>query len=239
MSKELTAAAVKAELKEHANPEKAAFFPRFFKTGKGEYGEGDKFLGVVVPDQRRVARRFAKLPLSEVEALLHDDYHECRLTGLLILVRQYEKAKTLEERKSLCDFYVSKLDRVNNWDLVDSSAQKILGPYLWETDQRELLYELADSGHLWSERVSVIATQFFIKNDAFEDTVKLSRKFLSHDHDLMHKACGWMLREAGKKDVSVLREFLAVHHTEMPRTMLRYAIEKLDKEERQRWMART
>lgn len=234
----MTSTAVEAALREQANPEKAAFFPRFFKTGPGEYGEGDQFIGVVVPEQRKIARRFRELPLAEVRALLLSEWHECRLTALLILVGKYEKAREPELRRELCEFYLSVLDRVNNWDLVDSSAHKILGPWLRESGEFSVLDDLAGSGHLWRERVSVIATMHFLKFDEFEWTLALSERFLDHPHDLMHKACGWVLREAGKKDVAVLRGFLEKFVARMPRTMLRYAIEKLDKAERQEWMSR-
>ncbi len=234
----VTAGAVEAALREKANPEKAAFFPRFFKTGPGQYGEGDKFIGVVVPDQRKIARRFRELPLAEVRVLLDSELHECRLTALLILVGKYEKARDASLRQELCQFYLSVLDRVNNWDLVDSSAHKILGPWLRESGEFSLLDELAGSGHLWRERVSVITTMHFLKFEEFDWTLALCERFLDHPHDLMHKACGWMLREAGKKDVSVLRGFLERFVERMPRTMLRYSIEKLDKPERQQWMSR-
>lgn len=234
----VTAGAVEAALREKANPEKAAFFPRFFKTGPGQYGEGDKFIGVVVPEQRKIARRFRELPLAEVRVLLDSELHECRLTALLILVGKYEKARDAGLRQELCQFYLSVLDRVNNWDLVDSSAHKILGPWLRESGEFSILDELAGSGHLWRERVSVITTMHFLKFEEFDWTLALCERFLDHPHDLMHKACGWMLREAGKKDVSVLRGFLERYVERMPRTMLRYSIEKLDKPERQQWMSR-
>lgn len=232
----MTARQVKVELEAQADPEKAAFFPRFFKTGPGEYGEGDRFIGVTVPFQRKIARRYRELPLDELEKLLYDPYHECRLTGLLILVEQYQRCRDSGARAGLCDFYLRHLPQVNNWDLVDSTAHKILGPQL-ESGNRDLLDELAARDHLWSQRVSVMATFHFIKNEDFDDTLRLCRGFLDHEHDLMHKICGWMLREVGKRDVDVLRAFLGDHHRKMPRTMLRYAIEKLDKPERQRWMA--
>ncbi|MFK7817217.1 MAG: selenoneine biosynthesis selenosugar synthase SenB [Planctomycetaceae bacterium] len=224
-----TAKDVKDALEPFINPEKAAFFPRFFKTGKGQYGEGDKFIGVTVPHQRKVAKQFRDLPEREIQKLLKDAIHEHRLTGVLILVGQYEKAKRDPRRQSqIVDFYLQNLDRVNNWDLVDSSAHKILGDWVRDKD-RSILYELADSGHLWSERVSVIACLPLIKTGDFGDIVRLAKKFLTHDHDLMHKAVGWMLREMGNVDESTLHQFLKSHYHEMPRTMLRYAIEKLPK----------
>lgn len=231
-----TAAKVKAALREKINPEKAEFLPRFFKTGPGEYGEGDKFLGVVVPDQRKVAREFKDLPLLQIEKLLDDPIHECRLTGLLILVDQFKKAKDNAVRNSLCDFYLSKLDRVNNWDLVDSSSRDILGAWLHDKKDRRVLDKLAKSDDLWRQRVAMVSTYWFIKRGDFDDTLRLAEKFLTHQHDLMHKAVGWMLREVGNMDEAVLTGFLDRHATKMPRTMLRYAIEKLPEPKRKAYM---
>ncbi len=232
----VTAAAVKAELRKHIDPVKAAFFPRFFKAGKGEYAEGDKFIGVTVPNQRKVAKKFRDLPEAEIRKLLNDPVHEHRLTGVLILVGQYQNAKRDEARQQeIVDFYLDHLDRVNNWDLVDSSAHKILGDWLIERD-RALLYELAESEHLWRERVSVIACLPLIKNGDFEDILNLAEHFLDHEHDLMHKAVGWMLREIGKIDEAPLHRFLRQHCPVMPRTMLRYAIEKLPESQRQAYL---
>ena len=227
----LTAVQVRKALEKHINPDKAAFFPRFFKAGPGEYAEGDQFLGVVVPDQRKIARSFRELPLVEIQRLLESDYHECRLTGILILVTQYQKAKTEAERKTIFDFYLANIDNVNNWDLVDSSAHKIVGPFL-ENRNRKRLYQLARAKHLWKNRVAVIATLHYIKQGDLGDTLEISRLLLDHPHDLIHKAVGWMLRECGKVDIAVLRQFIDQHGTRMPRTMLRYAIEKLSREER-------
>ena len=234
-TKTLTAAAVKRELRQHINEEKAAFFPRFFKSGKGDYGEGDKFLGVVVPDQRRVANAFRDLPMAEITKLLNDPFHECRLTGVLILVSQYERADD-SDREPLVDFYLASLDQVNNWDLVDSSAHKILGDWLIDRP-RKVLSTLADSGHLWRQRVAVIACLTLIKNGEFKEIKRLARLFLTHEHDLMHKAVGWMLREMGKQDEGELIQFLDRYARRMPRTMLRYAIEKLPKDVRSDYMA--
>lgn len=231
----LTAANVRAALKPYIDPVKAAFYPSFFKAGKGEYAEGDQFIGVTVPNQRKVAKRFLALPQREVTKLLHDPVHEHRLTGLLILVGQYQKSRDEQKRSAIVDFYLSELDHVNNWDLVDASAHKILGDWLL-THDREVLRDLARSGHLWRERVSVIACLPLIKAGEFEEILELADHFLDHAHDLMHKAVGWMLREAGKQDESVLRGFLKQHAAIMPRTMLRYAIEKLPEEHRQRYL---
>lgn len=226
---------VKTALKEYIDPEKAAFYPRFFKAGKGEYAEGDKFIGVTVPNQRRVAKRFRELPIAEVRKLLNDPIHEHRLTGLLVLVQHYQRASNDERREELLQFYLDNLDRVNNWDLVDASAHKILGDWLLTRD-RAVLYELAESNHLWRERVSVIACLPLIKNDDFEDIQRLTEHFLEHPHDLIHKAVGWMLREMGKQNEMALVRILKRFYRKMPRTMLRYAIEKLPEPKRRAYI---
>lgn len=231
---------VEAALRKHANAEKAAFFPRFFKSGPGEYGEGDKFLGVVVPDQRKIARQFKQLPRAEIAKLLRSPWHECRLTALFILVKQYEqKSNTEAERKEVVDFYLEQLDQVNNWDLVDSSAHKILGAWLVDNpSKRGVLKKLRRSPDIWRKRVSVIATLPLIKSGSLEEILLAAEELLDHPHDLIHKAVGWMLREMGKVDSAALRGFLDQYASEMPRTMLRYAIEKLDPAERKAWLAR-
>lgn len=224
---------VKAALEDKAIPEKAAFFPRFFKSGPGEYGEGDKFLGVKVPEQRKIAKSvYKEISLDEIETLIQDKYHEVRLTGVMILVYCYEKLKSDEDRKKLVDFYLKNLKWVNNWDLVDSSCHHILGHYYLNKD-KSLFYELASKDHLWSQRVAMVSTYYWIKRGKFEDALALAEKLLDHPHDLMHKAVGWMLREIGNKDYEVEFEFLKKHYQQMPRTALRYAIEKFDEEVRQ------
>lgn len=231
----MTKAQVVAALKAEADPEKAAFLPRFFKTGKGEYGEGDRFLGVTVPKQRRIARQFRELPEKEVAKLLADRRHECRLTALLIMVEQFQRGdEAIQER--IAQFYLDNLDQVNNWDLVDSSAHKILGPYL-ENRDRGLLDELAAADHLWKQRVAIITTCYFIVQDDFRDVKRIARTLLNHEHDLIHKAVGWMLREMGKRDRKELETFLKSRYKKMPRTMLRYAIEKLPETQRKKYLA--
>ena len=216
-----------------ADPEKAKFFPRFFKAGPGEYGEGDFFLGVTVPKQRLIAKRFRDLENAEVKVLLESKWHECRLTALLILVLQFERAQE-PLRCALVEFYLANLDRVNNWDLVDSSAGKILGIYSCEIPAyAKRIDQLAASGHLWRERVAVIATQSQIKQGDFRQLLKLAKRFLNHEHDLMHKAVGWMLREMGQVDLKPLIAFLDEYAGQMPRTMLRSSIEKLAAPQRQ------
>lgn len=222
-------------LRQLTDPAKAAFFPRFFKTGKGEYGEGDRFLGITVPQVRAVAKMYAELPLSDVAQLLQSPYHEARLLALLILVRQYESAEHERTKKGIVDFYLRHKDRVNNWDLVDVSAYKILGEFLLTRD-RSVLLRLAKSFDLWSQRIAIVATFSFIREGQFDDTLKLAEIFLTHTHDLMHKATGWMLREVGKRDLIVLRTFLDQYAARMPRTMLRYAIEKMTVSERKKYL---
>lgn len=233
----LTAASVKRELKAVAKPEKAAFYPRFFKTAPGEYGEGDRFLGVVVPDQRKIARRYRELARPELDKLLGDPFHECRLTGLFILVHQFEKATDSNARKALVDYYLSKTSAVNNWDLVDASSHKILGAWLCEQTDRKILKRLSSSPSLWEQRIAIVATYALIKKGDLDETLMLAEQMLNHPHDLIHKATGWMLREAGKQDPAVLETFLSHHAASMPRTMLRYAIEKLSPSQRKHFMA--
>ncbi|MBN3581127.1 DNA alkylation repair protein [Algoriphagus aestuarii] len=224
---------IKAALKDKAIPEKAAFFPIFFKSGPGEYGEGDQFLGVKVPEQRKIAKSvYKEISLEEIEILMRDAYHEVRLTAVLILVYRYEKLKSDEERKKLVDFYLSNLKWVNNWDLVDSSCHQILGHYYLNRD-KSLFYELAAKSHLWSQRVAMVSTYYWIKRGKFKDALSLAEKLIDHPHDLMHKAVGWMLREIGNQDYEVEYAFLKKHYQQMPRTALRYAIEKFDENVRQ------
>ncbi len=225
---------IQLELTEYSTPEKKEFLPYFFKTGEGQYGEGDKFLGVVVPDTRKVAKKYKELPFSEIENLLNNEYHECRLCALLILVERFKKASD-DDRKKIFDFYLAHTNRINNWDLVDLSAKDIVGEYLIDKD-RSVLYDLVKSQLLWEQRIAIVSTYAFIRRGDLYDTFLLSEKLLDHKHDLMHKAAGWMLREMGKKDLNMLRAFLDNHHKQMPRTMLRYSIEKLDKSERAHYM---
>lgn len=225
---------IEKELDALSTPEKKEFLPYFFKTGKGQYGEGDKFLGVVVPDTRKVAKKYKDIPYKEITKLLDSEYHECRLCGLLILVERFKKAKEAD-RKEIYEFYLSNTQCINNWDLVDLSAKDIVGEYLVDKD-RSVLYQLAESPLLWDQRIAVISTYAFIRRNDHKDILALSEKFLDHKHDLMHKATGWMLREAGKRDKLVLTGFLDKHYKKMPRTMLRYSIEKLTPEERAHYM---
>jgi 3-methyladenine DNA glycosylase AlkD len=226
------------ELLSIANPERAAFLRRFFKTGKGQYAEGDVLLGITVPLTRDIVKQSPALPLAEIRQLIDSEYHEARLAGLLFLVKQFKRAPEAG-RKEMFDFYLKHARRaVNNWDLVDVTCRDIVGLYLLDKADRTVLYRLAGSDNLWEQRISVVSTWTFIKHHQFDDTLALSEKLLHHPHDLMHKAVGWMLREVGKKDKAVLCDFLEPHHTTMPRTTLRYAIERFPPDERTYFMKR-
>ena len=225
---------VKAQMQELSNPKIAEHSLRFFKTGPGEYGEGDLFLGIRVPVTKKVARKFKELPVDEVLKLLKSKYHEERLLALIMLVNRFKK-ETDKEQKKIYEAYLSHTKYINNWDLVDGSAHQIVGGYLFERD-RKPLYQLAKSKSLWERRISMIATYTFIKRDDFEDTLNLSAILLTDEEDLMHKAVGWMLREVGKKDIEVEERFLRKHYKKMPRTMLRYAIEKFEEKKRKGYL---
>ena len=225
---------VKAQMQELSNPKIAEHSLRFFKTGPGEYGEGDLFLGIRVPVTKKVARKFKELPVDEVLKLLKSKYHEERLLALIMLVNRFKK-ETDKEQKKIYEAYLSHTEYINNWDLVDGSAHQIVGGYLFERD-RKPLYQLAKSKSLWERRISMIATYTFIKRDDFEDTLNLSAILLTDEEDLMHKAVGWMLREVGKKDIEVEERFLRKHYKKMPRTMLRYAIEKFEEKKRKGYL---
>jgi len=228
------AQAAQQRLRSLGCPKQAAILARFFKTGPGQYGEGDKFIGVKVPVIRKVAKEFKALPLAEVECLLHSDIHEERMLALVILVGQFQKGDDAL-RKRIYDLYLANTAHINNWDLVDLSAPKIVGGYL-ETRSRKPLDRLAKSVSLWERRISIIATGWFIWRDDFADTLRIAEKLLGDREDLIHKAVGWMLREVGKRDVAVLEEFLGEHCRVMPRTMLRYAIERFSEKKRRGYM---
>ena len=213
---------LRSDLRNLANPAKAKILQGFFKTDKGEYGEGDIFLGVIVPESRKIAIKYHSLSLKETELLLKSKIHEERLIALLILVHNYEKY--FEKRKEIFDFYIKNTRYINNWDLVDLSSHHIVGEYLAHRD-KSILYRLARSKLLWDRRISIISTLCFIKNKDFLESLKLAEILLQDKHDLIQKATGWMLREIGKKDVLVLERFLKKYYKIMPRTTLRYAIE--------------
>lgn len=242
------------------NEEQQRILLRFFKTGKGEYGEGDKFIGMKMPQTRAVVNEARRdVPLGEIEKLIYSEWHEVRMCGFLLLVeemkaalprnRKVVSAASLEaeiskarRRKELASFYLRHAERANNWDLVDLSCGGIVGEWLLHPAEdgtmpsRSILDALAQSACLWRQRIAIVSTITLIRNRQFDDTLRIATMLLSHPHDLIHKAVGWMLREVGKRDINVLRSFLAEHHRHMPRTALRYAIEKMDNEERRRWM---
>jgi len=220
------------ELQTLQNPEQAKQLQRFFKTKKGEYGEGDIFLGIKVPIQRKIANKY-NLNLTELQSLLSSKIHEHRLTALFILIKKYQKTKDKES----INFYLKNTKNINNWDLVDLSAPKILGDYLLNKE-KTILYKLANSKNLWENRIAILSTFTFIKNNQFQDSLNLSKLFLKHKHDLIHKATGWMLREIGKKDLTVLEQFLKTNYKQMPRTMLRYSIERLEETKRQFYLTK-
>ncbi|MCH7413301.1 DNA alkylation repair protein [Belliella sp. R4-6] len=225
-------AQIVSDLKEVALPEKAEFFPNFFKTGKGQYAEGDLFLGVTVPFQRKIAKTYWKdINASELQELIHSPFHEVRLTSIFMLVLKYEKSKSIIEKEKWVGFYLKNKAGVNNWDLVDSSAFQILGAWLFDKN-RDLLFELAHANNLWDQRISIMSTFYFIKRNDFQTTLQLAEILLNHPHDLIHKAVGWMLREIGNRDLETARDFVLKYIDKMPRTMLRYAIEKYEEDDR-------
>ncbi|HRZ85166.1 MAG TPA: DNA alkylation repair protein [Candidatus Paceibacterota bacterium] len=237
---------LKNELKNNENYEKAKLLQRFFKTGKGEYGEGDIFLGIVVPQQRKIAKNYIDLSLTDLKSLLNSRIHEERMISLFILVDKYKKAdkqnkkseKDEDVKKNIFEFYLKNTKNINNWDLVDLSAPNIVGNYLLDKEEeRGILYKLAKSDNLWDKRISIISTFTFIRNKDFEDSLKISEILISDKHDLIHKAVGWMLREIGKKDMVVLEDFLGKHYKKMPRTMLRYSIEKFPEKRRKQYLS--
>jgi 3-methyladenine DNA glycosylase AlkD len=234
----MTAVHVKKALQGYASPERAKSNAWFFKTGKGQYGEGDEFIGVTVPDTRKVAKQFVDLAFSELETLLVSKKHEHRLTALLILVQRYARAER-QERNNIVSFYLAHLACVNNWDLVDLSAPHILGTHFFLYSNEVKLMKLARSKLLWERRVGIVATYTFIKNGTYAPTLQIAKILLQDREDLIHKAVGWMLREVGKKNGAVLRGFLTEHVSDMPRTMLRYAIERFPENERKIWLKKT
>jgi len=225
------------ELYNLTNEEKIITLSRFFKTAKGEYGYGDKFLGITVPIQRNLVKKYYQdISLEEIDALLHNEYHEVRLSSLLLLTYKMKNAH-LEEQEKIVNLYLKNTKYINNWDLVDLSASYILGAYLYENNlDRTILYDLANSHDLWEQRIAIVSTHYFIKNNQFEDTLNISKILLQSKHDLIQKAVGWMLREVGKRNYAVLYNFLLEHYKQMPRTMLRYAIERFDSQTREMFL---
>ena len=227
-------AKLKEEIKIHSNTTIAEHSLKFFKTGKGEYGEGDKFLGIRVPVLRNLTKKYKDLTLEEVQELLKSNFHEERLLALLLMVLKYNNENEIG-KKSIYSMYLKNTKHINNWDLVDCSAYKIVGNYLMDRDKK-ILYDFAESKSLWERRISIISTLEFIKESQFEDTLKISKKLINDPEDLIHKAVGWMLREVGKRDKSIEKAFLNKYYKIMPRTMLRYSIERFPKEERAQYL---
>lgn len=237
------ASQVVKDLKELGDPDIAAHSARFFKTGPGQYGEGDRFIGVRVPAVRQIASRYARadkggavaLPLAETVKLLQHPFHEIRQCGLLIMVRQFESATDESDQKAIFEVYLANTAYINNWDLVDCSAYQIVGGWLLERS-RKPLYRLARSDSLWERRIAMMATWLFIRENQFDDTMKLAKLLLNDREDLIHKVCGWMLREVAKRDQDRVTEFLRANFQAVPRTMLRYAIERYPKAQRQQML---
>lgn len=233
---ELLAAEWKGRLLDAANPDKIAILSRFFKTGPGEYGEGDLFIGLTVPENRAIARDYYAAPLETIACMLRSPEHEYRLSGFLALVARYKKLRDPEERRRTVEFYLDNAERANNWDLVDLSCYEILGAHVVATGETDILDRLSDSGNLWRERIAIVSTMAMVRAGEMSMTLKLAEKYIAHTHLLIHKATGWLLREAGKRDIDALTGFLDRHAAVMPRTALRYAVERLPEERRRHYM---
>lgn len=228
-------AALEQELQQEADKERGSFLSGFFKTGKGQYGEGDIFLGISVPRQRFIAAKYLELELDDIEQLLHSKFHEYRLVALIILTEKFKKGSE-SDRTQIYSFYIKNASYINNWDLVDASADKIVGAYLLDKPRKKL-YVLAKSQNLWEKRITIIATYQFIKHKEYKDTLGIAEILLHDKHDLIQKAVGWMLREVGKRvSQEKEEEFLKIHYKTMPRTMLRYAIERFPEERRKKYL---
>ncbi|MBI5046240.1 DNA alkylation repair protein [Candidatus Micrarchaeota archaeon] len=225
------------DLEKLKNPQRAKISQRFFKTGKGEYGEGDIFIGLTVPQTRIIAKKYKKMELDGIQELIDSKIHEHRLLGLLILVDKYQKENGNKLSQSrLYDFYMKNSKKVNNWDLVDLSAHYIVGHYLDDEKDKTIIYKFARSENLWERRIAIISTFYQIRNKKYEEMLKVSEMLLNDQHDLIHKAVGWMLREVGKRDQKVEENFLKKHYKKMPRTMLRYAIERFEEGKRRAYL---
>jgi len=232
----MTALDASKKMKALANPRKAKILSSFFKTDPGQYGEGDKFLGVMVPQTRYIARQYLELPLPELQKLIRSPWHEERLLGLIILVLRSKRCKAERERKTYFNFYIRQMRWINNWDLVDLTAVEVIGGYLWDKP-KDCLFKWVKSQRLWDRRVAVLATFYFIRKGRVDESLRLSEMLLEDEEDLMHKAVGWMLREIGKRDEKSLLLFLDSHAAHMPRTMLRYSLEKLSEPRKRHYMA--
>ena len=225
---------LKKDLQNLANPEQAETLQRFFKTGEGDYGEGDVFLGIKVPVQRKIAKKYFGLSLPKIKELLNSEVHDHRSVALFILTDKYKKSQE-ENKANIFNFYLSNTKNINNWDLVDSSAWHIVGDFLSDK-KKNILYELVQSENLWDKRIAIVCTFAFIKKHEFKDALAISELLLKDEHDLIHKSVGWMLREVGKRNQEILEGFLKEHYKNMPRTTLRYAIEKFDEGKRKSYL---
>jgi len=221
---------IKADLQKAGNPDKVAIYQNFFKTEKGQYGEGDVFLGITMPKQREIAKKYLNLSLKDLNKLLDSKIHEHRMTALVILTYQYAKADE-KKKNEIFNFYLGNTKKINNWDLVDVTCSQIIGKHLIGKP-RNILYKLAKSNNLWEKRISIISTFAFIRREDFDDSLAIAELLLSDSHDLIHKAVGWTLREIGKKDLETEEQFLKKHYKDMPRTMLRYSIERFEEKKR-------
>jgi 3-methyladenine DNA glycosylase AlkD len=232
-------AKLKKDLEKIRNPQKAKLLQKYFKTGKGEYGEGDIFLGITVPLSRKIAIKFENLSFPEITKLLRSKFHEERLIALLVLVQKYNKGLD-GDKKQIYDFYLKNTKGINNWDLVDLSSHEIVGKYLLSDSTRpsDILLNLAKSKNVWERRIAVISTFEFIRNNRFDESLELAKMLLEDKHDLIHKAVGWMLREVGKRDLKAEIKFLDRYSENMPRTMLRYAIERFPKVTRRHYLSK-
>ena len=232
----MTAEEVRKDINHIANPDKAQILQRFFKTGPGQYGEGDIFWGIQVPHTREIVKRYRNLPLAEIGLLIADPVHEVRMAGALLLVENYKMADQSDKERCY-NFYISQAKRFNNWDLVDLTCPQVVGAWLLDKD-RQQLYDFAYSSNLWEQRISIISTFYFLRKGDFKDTFETAKILLNHPHDLIHKAVGWMLREVGKRNQNAETEFLTENDRfrKMPRTMLRYAIEKYPEDQRQAFL---
>lgn len=237
MEQEVSLNSLKKDIRSKASKSKAIFAQRFFKTGKGEYAEGDVFLGLTVPEIRTIVQKYYQISLSDSERLLKSPIHEERMAALLIFIEKFKKGDD-KLKKQIFELYCSNTKYINNWDLIDLSAEKIIGSYLWQQPVvlRKLLYRFSKSSDLWQKRISIMSTYYFIKNNFFDDTLKIAAVLLNDKHDLIHKAVGWMLREVGKRDLAEEEAFLKKCYKAMPRTMLRYAIERFPEKKRKDYL---
>ncbi len=231
----MTASLVKKDLRKFINEEKRDFFPKFFRTGKGEYGEGDKFLGVVMPDITNVAKKYSNLKKEEIEKLLYSPWHEERMCGWVIVLNNFDKS---DKKDEWYKFTIKNIKQLNGWDLVDKIAPNIIGKYLVNQDQKQIL-EWSNNNSLWIRRIAILASWSRIKKNEFNLTLKLAKIYINDTEDLIHKATGWMLREIGKRDEEILLSFMEKNHKNMPRIMVSYALEQIDKRKKQQFMIKS